>query len=247
MKKISIVTGGGTGIGKAVALKLAAMQHKVLIIGRRKEKLVETQKHDPQQINYIQADIAEEKDRQRIVNNITDDIEFLIHNAAVLGEVTPLKNITLNEWRRVMAINVEAPLFLTQILLPKMKNSRILHISSGAAHYPIEGWGAYCTSKAALHMIYELLNVELKKDHIITGSVKPGIVKTEMQDLIREVDLKKMPHLQKFHELFMKNELEPVERVAKFLYWILTETSAEQYRLKEWDIREESYLQQWDN
>ena len=61
-----------------------------------------------------------------------------------------------------------------------------------------------------------------------------------------EVDLNKMPHLQKFHELYTKNELEPVERVAKFLYWILTKTNDEDFSVREWDIREDSYLKKWD-
>lgn len=246
MEKISIVTGGGTGIGKAIALKLAETKHKVLIIGRRIEKLIETQEHFPKDISYIQADIADSNDRQNIKDKIPSNIEFLIQNAAVLGEVTHIKDISLKEWQRVMAVNVEAPLFLTQLLLPRMENTRILHISSGAAHHAIEGWGAYCTSKAALFMIYEMLKIELKKENIITGSVKPGIVDTEMQDLIREVDLGKMPHLQKFHDLFIENELEPVERVAKFLYWILTGTTDKEYSKTEWDIRERSYLQRWD-
>lgn len=246
MEKISIVTGGGTGIGREIALKLAKTNHNVLIVGRRKEKLIETQEHFPQNIRYIRADVAEHEDRQRIRDNVSTPIEFLIHNAAILGKVDHLKNISVSEWRNVMAINVDAPLFLTQILLPEMNNTRILHISSGAAHHAIEGWGSYCTSKAALHMIYKMLKVELRKENIIIGSVKPGIVDTAMQDLIREAYSHEMPHLKKFHDLYTKKELEPTERVAKFLYWILTKTSNEEYSKMEWDIREKKYLKKWD-
>lgn len=246
MDKISIVTGGGSGIGKAIAVKLAKSGRKVLIVGRRENKLQQTQTLFPDQIQYIRADVADEKDRIRISENVGSPIEYLIHNAALLGEITHLKDITFKEWQKVMSVNVDAPLFLTNILLDKMMGTRILHISSGAAHYAIEGWGAYCTSKAALLMICEMFKTEIPKEKAVFGSVKPGIVDTEMQELIRKADLKKMPHLQKFHDLFNQNKLETLDKVSKFLYWILTETGRDQFSAAEWDIRDVKYLAEWD-
>lgn len=247
MDKISIVTGGGTGIGRALAIELAKSGRKVLIVGRRKSKLMETQSHYPQQISWLQADVSLNVDLKKIFDNINQPIEYLVQNAAVLGKIVHLSEISLDEWKKVMAINVDAPLFLTQLLLKKMDNTRVLHISSGAAHYAIAGWGAYCTSKAALMMIYELFKTEIPKEKAIFASVKPGIVDTDMQNLIRKADLKKMPHLVKFHDLFKENKLEPLSRVSKYLFWLLTQTKAEHYSAKEWDIRDEAYQALWDN
>jgi len=247
LKKISIVTGGGSGIGRAICYNLVENGHYVLIVGRRLDKLNETQKKSPQNIDILQADISLEADRSKINEAVGgDEIEFLIHNAAVLGEITRLEDISLAEWQRVMSINVEAPLFLTKTLIPKLRNSRIMHISSGAAHFAIKGWGAYCTSKAALFMIYQMLNVELEEKKICVASLRPGIVDTEMQGFIREADINKMPHLQKFHDLYNNNEMESSERVARFAYWILTNTTDEQYMEKEWDIREEEHIHKWN-
>ncbi len=247
MKKISIVTGGGSGIGRSICHILAENGFKVLTVGRRKNKLIETQKSFPAEIEILQADISNKSDRAKIVEKITGKrVEFLIHNAAILGEITKLENITIAEWRKVMTINVEAPLFLTQQLLPYLNEGRILNISSGAAHYAIKGWGAYCTSKAALLMIYNLLKEELQEKKIKIASMRPGIVNTEMQGFIREADVDKMPHLQKFHDLYNEKKMESSERVARFVYWILTGTNDEDFSINEWDIREGNHVQFWD-
>lgn len=247
MSKISIVTGAGSGIGRAITENLAAAGRQVLICGRREEKLVETQQSNPQKINIIKADVSIEKDRQEIVSLVAgNSVEFLVHNAAVLGEISHIGNIDLKNWREVMTINVEGPLFLTQALLPSMHHTRILHISSGAANHPISGWISYCTSKAALYMIYLMQNEELKNKGILTGSLRPGIVDTEMQDLIRQADLSKYTNLQRFHDLFNNDELESCDRVAKMVCWMLLDATDDQFTEKEYDLRHEDIAQLWD-
>lgn len=247
MGKISIVTGGGSGIGRAICHILASNGRRLLTVGRRKEKLKETQEKYPGKIEILQADISDEDDRSKIVENIAGkEIEFLVHNAAVLGEIGNLEDISLAEWRKVMSINVEAPLFLTQHLLSNLNGGRVLHISSGAAHFAIRGWGAYCTSKAALFMIFQMLNAELEEKNIKTASLRPGVVNTEMQGFIREANLDKMPHLQKFHDLYNSNNMQSSGRVAHFAYWVLTQTSDKDFSAKEWDIKDGEHLQKWD-
>ena len=248
MSKISIVTGAGSGIGRAVAINLAATGRNILICGRRLARLQETQSKNPDKISAIKADVSQEKDRQKIVSFVGDrEIEFLIHNAAILGEIKHIGGIELEEWRKVMAINVEGPLFLTQNLLSKMAETRILHISSGAASHPISGWSPYCTSKAALYMIFLMQNEELKEKGILTGSIRPGIVETEMQDFIRQADITKYSNLQKFHDLHKNDELESSERVAKMVSWMLIQASNDQFIEKEYDLRHDDAAQLWDN
>ena len=244
MNKISIVTGGGSGIGQAIATNLASTGRRVLICGRRKDKLKITQSANPDNISILEADVSNVNDRLKIVSYISDkSVEFLIHNAAVLGEISFIGELDLDDWRETMAINVEGPLFLTQALLPKMKNTRILHISSGAANHPISGWSAYCVSKASLYMLFMMQNEELAEKGILTGSLRPGIVDTEMQGIIRQVDVKKHKNLQRFHDLYNSGELESCERVAKMVLWMLTTASDEQFIAKEYDLRHEDSAQ----
>lgn len=131
-------------------------------------------------IQVLSADITQPEGRQAILNTIPADqhIAFLVHNASILN-IGLLTDISIEHFRQQLAIDVEAPLFLTQTLLPKMsQGARILHISTGCAHKAVVGMGAYCVSKAALYRMYAVLKEEFRfrglKVHI--GSVRPGQV-----------------------------------------------------------------------
>ena len=245
MNPIAVITGAGSGIGQALAWQLALEHHiTVLAIGRRKTSLKETAQKVPQYIQFITADVSNPQDRIKILNRLSEQghtVRFLVHNAAVLEPVKPLLQLSLNEWRTHQAINVEAPLFLTQTLLSKMQNTRILHISSGAAHSAYVGWGAYCTSKAALYMIYRILRQELAEKDILIGSARPGVVDTPMQNRVRRANKIVFPALEKFKSLKEEDKLYQPQQVARFLAHLLLETEDSEFSAKEWDIRETNF------
>ncbi|MFN7096938.1 MAG: SDR family oxidoreductase, partial [Gammaproteobacteria bacterium] len=226
MKSFAVVTGGGTGIGRAVALRLSRQENlSVLIIGRTLQSLQETQQLAEKPIAIVQADVSTAEGRDAILNAIPEHahIAYLIHNAAIM-DGSELKNISLESWRHQMAVNVEAPLFLTQKLLPFLKEGRILHISSGFAHMPTHGVGAYCISKAALYMMYKCLALELTNDHIAVGSLRPGPVDTPFQHKMRNFPPDIFPNVTKFIEMKKENTLNSPEKVAKFAEWVLLNT-----------------------
>ena len=243
-EEIIVITGAGSGIGQALAWHFAGRGQIVLGLGRRLCALEKTRQKDETKIHILTTDISREQDRRKVAewffgNDYT--VKYLIHNAAVLEPVERLVNIALRQWREHMAVNVEGPLFLTQALLPFMKGGRILHISSGAAHKPYPGWGAYCTSKAALHMLYQLLREELRQKHIVVGSARPGVVDTPMQDRVREADKDVFPALDRFVALKEEQKLYSPQHVAAFLAHLLTETTDSEFSQKEWDIRESAF------
>ena len=196
--------------------------------------------HYPNNIDYIEADISKNEDRNLIFNKIEKNhIKFLIHNAAVLNPVGNILNINETDFRYHLSVNLEAPLFLTQLLLPKMTNSsRILNISSGAAYSAIPGWSAYNISKAAFAMLYNVLKNDLSDFDIKIGSVCPGIVDTPMQEYIRSLDNKIFPQIELFKIFKEKNKLLNPEKVAYHLFWLLLHTSNNIYIKKDWDIKE---------
>jgi len=239
MGHIAVVTGGGTGIGRAVAVELAQKKEiPVLIVGRRPGPLYETAERFPKYIRPLPADVSTEEGRQAIADTISerDKVQILVHNAAVLGPVKPLAEITLAEWRRHQSINVEGPLFLTQKLIPKLEGGRVLHISSGAAHHAYQGWGAYCTSKAALYMLYQVLREELQKFDISVGSIRPGVVNTPMQDQVRQASAEDFPAIERFFELKNSGQLLDPQVIARLIVHLLFDISPQQFRDKEWDI-----------
>lgn len=186
--------------------------------GRRQERLESTQQAilgsplcQSPHIRCVPADIGSDEGRQSIIDAINEyenaPVSHVVHNAAVLNPIGPLSSIRLDEFRSAMQINVEAPLFLTQILIPHFSfGARVLHISSGAAHRPIVGWGAYCISKAAFHQAYRVLNEELKSQGVLVGSVRPGVVDTEMQREIRSSTADSFPQVQNFINLKAKKD-----------------------------------------
>ena len=246
MNKHILITGGGTGIGRALAERFAKKGWLVTIVGRRLNLLQEVAQENPDKITFISADVGKIQDRQKIVNEAKGTLDFLVHNAAVLGPVGPILDQNPENWRTHMATNVEGPLFLTQALLPNLvQNSRVIHISSGAAHQGIPGWGMYCTSKAALYMLGQLLKDELAQRNIWFGSVRPGIVDTPMQEEIRTLDPENFPRVEQFRQYKATGALVTSELVAQYLEWLLLEVSGPQLGEREWDIRDSEWQSAW--
>ncbi|MGA0127466.1 MAG: SDR family NAD(P)-dependent oxidoreductase [bacterium] len=245
MKHI-LITGGGTGIGRALAERFAAKGWRVTIVGRRLELLQEVARDYPDKISIISADVGSIQDRQKIVAEAKGTLDLLVHNAAVLGPVGPILDQSPEDWKSHMATNVEGPLFLTQALLPNLvENSRVVNISSGAAHQGIPGWGMYCTSKAALFMLGQLLKDELAQRNIWFGSVRPGIVDTPMQAEIRALEPENFPMVEQFRQHKATGALVTSELVAQYLEWLLLEVSGPQLGEREWDIRDAEWQSAW--
>ncbi len=245
MKHI-LITGGGTGIGRALAERFAAKGWRVTIVGRRLELLQEVARDYPDKISIISADVGSIQDRQKIVAEAKGTLDLLVHNAAVLGPVGPILDQSPEDWKSHMETNVEGPLFLTQALLPNLvENSRVVNISSGAAHQGIPGWGMYCTSKAALFMLGQLLKDELAQRNIWFGSVRPGIVDTPMQAEIRALEPENFPMVEQFRQYKATGALVTSELVAQYLEWLLLEVSGPQLGEREWDIRDAEWQSAW--
>jgi len=240
-----LITGGGSGIGRATARYFAKQGAGVYIVGRRREKLEETAKDYKNRITVIQADISDESGREHIAHVVDRPLQMLLHNAAILGPITDLTSIPEKEWQQVQNINVNGPLFLTQALADRLHHARIMHVSSGAAHYPIASWGAYCVSKAALFMMYRMFREEHSLPGALFASLRPGIVDTEMQAHIRSGDTARFPHLHRFHEFYKNGALTASEEVARFIYWVFTATDDALFEAEEWDIRDERYSRKW--
>lgn len=239
-----IISGGGSGIGQALAYALASRGKQVLIIGRREQLLIETAKFSPL-IEYKCVDVSIAEERNDILMHLakTTVIEGLIHNAAIINPIASITEIDQHAWQQAMAINVEAPLFLSQLLYKKLSSGRVLHIGSGAAYFPVVGWAAYCTSKAALSMLTRCWQVE--STDVFFASVMPGIIDTDMQGLIRNAQHMDAKKLDFFKDLYHKKQLISPSTVALFLCWLLLDITPERYVSQEWDIYDQTHHGEW--
>lgn len=239
-----VVTGGGSGLGRALACALAMRGQSVLIVGRTETALTETASFSPN-IQYFCADVALAADRVRLVAHLSETqyIQALVHNAGIIDPIAPITEINETAWCASMATNLDAPLFLSQMLYKKLINGRVLHIGSGAAHFPVVGWAAYCVSKAALAMLTRCW--QLESNSVAFASVMPGIVDTNMQREIREASHMDSEKRDFFKRLQQANQLLSPETVALFLCWLLLDTDATCYVSQEWDIYDKTHHVNW--
>lgn len=249
MQELVVITGGGTGIGRETALLLAKHGYAVVIAGRRLAPLQAVQAEASHAINYVIADISTATGCQTLVDYVATratKIKFFIQNAGSAEPIGKLSSVDLTAFRQLLATNLEGPLLLTQKLLPFLTaGSRILHIGSGAAHFVIDMLGAYCVSKAAFLMMYNVLKAELVNQQIYVGSVRPGIVDTAMSDAFLDpayADFEAAPH---YAALKRNKETIPPATVAAFIRWALCDLSPEIYSAQEWDLYDESHHNRW--
>ena len=239
-----VITGGSRGIGAALAQALASAKQDVLIIGRDKQALEQVTSSSPH-INSLCADVASSEGRDAITTylNSSPKIKGLIHNAGTIEPIQPMRSLNEKDWRALMSLNLDAPFFLTQKLFDKLVGGRVLHISSGAAHFPVTGWAPYCVSKAGLSMLTRCWQTECPE--IASASVMPGIVDTTMQAVIRDAEHIAPEKQQFFQDLKNNNQLVAPETVAAFLSWLLLHVDAQRYVSHEWDIYNAAHHAEW--
>ena len=184
-----LITGASRGIGRAIAEKLAAPDHTLLLHGRDRASLEKTCRLVESRggnalllcydLRYIDA-------IERMLEEIgPEPIRALISNAAI-AYVKPLEEITLEEWQSTLAVNVTAPFFLTQKLAPKMAaGSTIVNILSVAAKTGFPSWSCYCMSKFALEGFSQAVRTELRPRKIRVLNIYPAATSTEIWDPIK--------------------------------------------------------------
>ncbi|MCD5996854.1 SDR family oxidoreductase [Pseudomonas sp. CDFA 602] len=181
-----LVTGASSGIGREVALTCAKMGALVLATGRDEQRLAETlsslQAISDLAHQAVSADLTIEVDRTRLISAAEERFDGLVHCAGI-SRLSPVRMMTQEHLRGIHAINVEAPMLITQGLLIRNKiarNGSILFISSIAAKIGIAGVGAYSGSKAALIALSRCLSTEVAKHGIRSNCLAPSFVDTPM-------------------------------------------------------------------
>jgi len=251
MKQWAIVTGAGTGIGAALVKELSKLDSlHVLAVGRRMDPLKKThsQCSNIDRVHIMSVDISKDEDLQRMnrVIGTEDSVKYLVQNAAV-GVPDKLATIRKQDFEYAMSVNVIAPLFLTQMFLPKLLqcNGRIIHLGTGVAFHPQIGTATYGVTKMAFHRLYTQLQVELEGTGVQIASVLPGVVDTE--GLWNHYDLAKsqhLPHTAYFDIVKEEGKIISSEVSAKFLKYVMVDSVDEEFST-EWNIHDESHWKMW--
>ena len=190
--KTALVTGGGTGIGRALALDLAAAGARVIVNGRRPDKLDDTVAAIAKaggSASAMAGDMTDPDDIQRVADLVlgeTQGVDILVNNAGFSSKVRSAKFIGAEEWQSVMDVNTMGPAMLTRCLLPSMidrKGGDIVMVSSMAGLRPnVMAGVAYSAAKAAARAYMDVLSQEVRRFGIRCLTIFPGEVDTPILD-----------------------------------------------------------------
>ena len=206
--KVAIVTGGGRGIGKAIALVLAEAGADITVVARTREQVEQTAREVRQlgrKALAIPMDVTNEDQVKEAIKETLSQlgkIDILVNNAGVDSPMKPVayipgikppgweltdgnwkKQLELEEWRRVLEINLTAPFLFAQAVGPhflKQKKGKVINISSNSAELGTPYCSPYCVSKAGLSMFTQCLASEWAPFNICVNAIGPGDTNTEM-------------------------------------------------------------------
>lgn len=190
-KPTLIITGASRGLGAAAARAAAELGANVVLAARSLDGLNAVLK-EVEAIGgrglVVRADVSRAEDCQAIIRQAVERfgrIDGLINNSGVIEPIAPLADANPDEWAHNLVINLLAPARLIALALPYLRQAqgRIVNISSGASENVIGGWTAYSTAKAGLNHLTRILAQE--EPQVTTVALRPGIVDTEMQAVIR--------------------------------------------------------------
>jgi len=186
--KVALVTGGGSGIGAAVARALAREGAEVVICGRRVQALDATRNEIGRlggTAAAVPADLTRREDVVRLVEAIRarfGRLDALVNNAGILGAHAPIAEYPEDVWDAVVAANLTAVFRLTKAALPLMpRGGSIINVSSSVGRVGRAGWGAYSVSKFGVEGFSQVLADELRERGIRVNTVNPGGTRTAMR------------------------------------------------------------------
>ena len=195
--KTAIITGGGTGIGLATARAFYQEGAKIILFGRRKEKLEKAVEKLGDSAIIVQGDMTNNNDLDKLINETLHNfkkIDILVNNAGLFNG-SPLHEISDSQWDEIMDINIRSVFQLTRRVLPVMlsqKYGNIIHISSILGLIAVPQVAAYNVSKGALNQFSRSIAVEYGSSGIRSNSICPGLIATDMTaDLMKDADLMK--------------------------------------------------------
>jgi 3-hydroxy acid dehydrogenase/malonic semialdehyde reductase len=191
MKKTVLITGATSGIGKATAELMAKNNYKVILCGRRQDRLSELEAalSEYTEVHTLAFDVRDKKAVLERIDSLPESfsaIDVLINNAGNAHGLDPIQTGDLDDWDAMIDINVKGLLYVSKAIIPQMterKSGHIINIGSTAAKEVYPNGNVYCGTKHAVDAISKGMRIDLNPFGIRVGAIHPGMVETEFSEV----------------------------------------------------------------
>ncbi|MEZ4874435.1 MAG: SDR family oxidoreductase [Flavobacteriaceae bacterium] len=198
-KKTALITGATSGIGNATAILFAEQGIRLILCGRRQERLemLASELSKKTEIYTLCFDV---RNQEKVIENIQSlpeafsKIDILINNAGNAHGLDPIQTGNLEDWNAMIDINVKGLLYVTHAVLPGMierQSGHIINIGSTAGKEVYPNGNVYCASKHAVDALNQGMRIDLNGKGIRVGAVNPGMVETEFSEVRFKGDTKR--------------------------------------------------------
>ena len=189
MRKTVLITGATSGIGEATAIKFAEATCRLIITGRRKDRINDLTEHLVQEYGIdvlpLCFDVRDIRQVEKYLGNLPEEwqkIDILVNNAGLAAGLGHIDEGDRDDWDRMIDTNVKGLLYVTRTIVPGMvsrQSGHIINISSIAGKEVYENGGVYCASKHAVEALSKGMRIDLLKHGIKVTNIAPGMVETE--------------------------------------------------------------------
>jgi NAD(P)-dependent dehydrogenase (short-subunit alcohol dehydrogenase family) len=238
--RVALVTGGGSGIGRASARLLCARGAKVGIVGRTESKLEDAaaaiREETGGEVMALPGDVSDPRDVQTIVRTMMeawDRLDVVFANAGINGVWAPLDELTPEEWDKTLAINLKGTFLTVKYALPglRQRGGSVIITSSvnGNRTWSNTGATAYSCSKAAQVAFCKMVALELAEDHIRVNVVCPGAIETRIEENMQTRNVEKVREPVEFpqgHIPLSEGEPGHSEEVARLVAFLASDEAS---------------------
>lgn len=189
MRKTVLITGATSGIGEATAIKFAEAMCRLIITGRRKDRLNDLTEHLVQEYGIdvlpLCFDVRDLRQVEKYLGNLPEEwknIDILVNNAGLAAGLSHIDDGDRDDWDQMIDTNVKGLLYVTRAIVPGMvsrQSGHIINISSIAGKEVYENGNVYCASKHAVEALSKGMRIDLLKHGIKVTNIAPGMVETE--------------------------------------------------------------------
>ena len=224
MKQTAFITGATSGIGKATAEIFAKNNIRLILCGRRVERLMDLQEELSKltEVTTLQFDVRDRNDVADQIANLPKDfqqIDILINNAGNAHGLSAIQDGNIEDWDAMLDINVKGLLYVSRAIIPQMttRNSGfIVNIGSIAGKEVYPNGNVYCASKHAVNALNKAMRIDLNKHSIRVSGIHPGAVETEFSEIRFKGDT------QKAAKVYTGYKALQAEDIADIIHFVIT-------------------------